>query len=252
MSETINPQPTAATAQQSLPRIDEAEENIAAAQKRGTFAAHLSGALIEELQKAGLLQALIHNRLEDLLKGWISRADTELEATNDDNENNPTDSEPDTTSLLAHEWFGDQVDRRYLERRDALERVSFRILRTPSKGVALEAHQRLIGAEESWPEISDRWGQRPERDHQGRYAPTAPAQLTPELTKALRRLQPGELSEPIRIGKQFAIIELIQWHDVDLDKTLRAQLEKEMLAEWKKRQTDAITDHLLRGEAQNQ
>lgn len=140
--------------------------------------------------------------------------------------------EMDPARVLALEWFGPQLDRRYLERREALERVSFRLLRTPSKGVALEAQQRLQGAEEDWLTISERWGMEPEARFGGRMGPMAPAKLGPQLAGALRRLEPGELSEPLRLGKLFALVQLEAWNTVELDDGLRLRLALELWMEW--------------------
>lgn len=207
---------------------DQAEQDLLEARTDGRLLQDLSPALINEFSEAGLLEPLLRRRIESQVKAAFhaNRLEGASEAV----------SWPEA---LAREWFEAQVDRRYLERRDALERVSFRLLRTPQKGVVLEAQQRLLNREEDWVSISERWGIDPEKRFNGRIAPTPPTKLAPELTAALRRLQPGDLSEPIRLGKLFALVELEQWLSVDLTDDLRRQLEQELL--------DAWLDHQLAG-----
>lgn len=225
-----------------VPRIDEVEAAIDTAQEKGIFSKELTTNLIKELHQADLLTTLIRKRLEHLVKGLINSSENDASEIN--RKEPDEDAYPDTLCKLSEAWFGDQVDRRYLERRDSLERVSFRMLRTTSKGIALEAHQRLLNQEESWQQISDRWGQDPERKFQGRYAPISPAKLQIELSRTLRRLQPGELTEPMRLGKQFVLLELIQWYDVELSKELRIELEREMMNEWIQSKVNKIQSDL--------
>lgn len=213
-------------------RPDQAEQELLQAWSDGRMREGLGAGLLLELHEADLLLPLLRRRIRGFLLDacWPSEAAI------------PSPEKDERWQALARSWFEAQVDRRYLERRDALERVAFRMLRTPSKGVVLEAQQRLMNGEEEWLVISERWGIDPEKRFSGRVAPTAPTKLASELTAALRRLQPGELSEPIRLGKLFALVELEQWLSVDLTDELRRQLEQELLEAWLEQQlADLIT-----------
>lgn len=217
-------------------RPDQAEQELTEARADGRLLEGLGPELLQELHGADLLQPLLRRRLQGfLLDAWGPAA---LDAPVARPEEDPR------WPVLARSWFEAQVDRRYLERRDGLERVAFRLLRTPSKGVVLEAQQRLRHREEEWVVVSERWGIDPEKRFNGRIAPTAPSKLAPELAAALRRLQPGELSEPIRLGKVFALVELEQWQSVDLTDELRRQLEQEMLESWLQQQLSALISSL--------
>jgi hypothetical protein len=220
----------------ALLRIDEAEHLIQEAHANGELTRELSPALIEELACAELLRPLLLRRLRALVLDQVPDGT--------DEGNDPESGEPETTdprpAALAKLWFESQIDRHYLQRRDALERVSFRLLRSPSKGIVLEAQQRLSNQEEDWTSISERWGLDPEKRFSGRIVPTSPSKIAPDLAAALRRLKPGELSQPIRLGKLFALVELEQWMDVELDDDLRSKLELELLNDWFTAQLDKI------------
>lgn len=219
-------------------RPDQAEQELTEARADGRLLNGLGPELLQELHGADLLAPLLRGRLRSFLVDASGLAEGETPRPEDD----------PRWQALASSWFESQVDRRYLERRDALERVAFRLLRTPSKGVVLEAQQRLMNREEEWMTISERWGVDPEKRFSGRIAPTPPSKLAPELTMALRRLQPGELSEPIRLGKLFALVELEQWLSVDLTDELRRQLEQELLDAWLEQQlADLISSLELPG-----
>jgi hypothetical protein len=212
----------------ALLRADEAETLISEAHANGELLRELSPALIAELDAAALLRPLLLRRLRGLVLDQVPQPVVEAEETTDSDAKQPDPR----LAVLAKAWFEAQVDRHYLQKRDALERVSFRLLRSPNKGVVLEAQQRLLNQEEDWSSISERWGLDPEKRFSGRIAPIPPSKVAPDLSAALRRLKPGELSQPIRLGKMFALVELEQWLDVELNNTLRAQLEQELLEEW--------------------
>jgi len=213
-------------------RSDQVEQTLLDAQDDGSLLLGLGDELKLELQEAGLLAPLLRRRIKRLVLEACMASDTELPT-----ELNDTDTR---WQQIARNWFESQVDRRYLERRDALERVAFRLLRTANKGVLLEAQQRLLNKEEDWIVISERWGRDPEKRFNGRIAPTPPTKLAPEVGAALRRLQPGELSPPIRLGKLFALVELEQWLSVDLTDDLRRQLEQELLDNWLEQQLQTL------------
>jgi len=217
-------------------RPDQAEQELTEAWADGRLLEGLGPELLQELHGADLLLPLLRRRLQRLLLDAWGPASHDAPVARPE--------EDPRWPLMARSWFEAQVDRRYLERRDALERVAFRLLRTPSKGVVLEAQQRLMHREEEWVVVSERWGIDPEKRFNGRIAPTAPSKLAPELAAALRRLQPGELSEPIRLGKLFALVELEQWLSVDLTDELRRQLEQEMLESWLQQQLSVLITSL--------
>jgi len=212
----------------ALLRADEAETLISEAHASGQLVRELSPLLMAELDTAGLLRPLLMRRLRSVVLEQVPQPVVEVE--------DATDSDAEQTDprlpILAKAWFEACVDRHYLELRDSLERVSFRLLRTPSKGVALEAQQRLMNREEDWIAISERWGIDPEKQFNGRYSSIAPSKLTPELVVALRRLKSGELSPVIRLGKLFALTQLESWQEVKLDNKLRLQLKLELLDNW--------------------
>jgi hypothetical protein len=217
-------------------RPDQVEQTLLQARDDGSLQQGLADELLVELQDADLLAPLLRRRIRRVVLQACAPLDAALAAE-------PNDADQ-RWQQLARNWFEPQVDRRYLERRDALERVAFRLLRTPNKGVLLEAQQRLLNKEEDWIVISERWGLDPEKRFNGRIAPTPPTKLAPEVGAALRRLQPGELSPPIRLGKLFALVELEQWLSVDLTDDLRRQLEQELLDNWLEQQLQTLITSL--------
>ena len=104
-------------------------------------------------------------------------------------------------------------------------------------------YQRLSNGEQSWEAISQEWGEKPEKDFGGKYNPTNAKMITKEIRNTLRRLKPGQISEPELIGKYYTIAETIEWHQVELNEDLRSELEIEMLDDW----VDGRTSELKNG-----
>ncbi len=138
----------------------------------------------------------------------------------------------------AKNWFGSSVEKTYFERRDYLERVSFKLVRNKDKGVILEAYQRLNEKEEEWSEISNRWGVEPEKKFQGKYRQILVHKLNIELINALKRNEIGEISQPIRLGQYFGIVQLDEWIAVELNEEMRAKLEYDLYEEWMRKKLD--------------
>lgn len=221
-----------------LPRIDEIEKLIDAKREEGKFSKNLEKELIIELSEIKILDKLIRNRIEKVIEKAIKTPEF-LQTTENDEINFL-----EIRSKISREWFHDKVDRYYLERKEHLERVSFHIFRTNSKGIAIEAHQRLTEGEEGWQAINDRWGHEQEKKNKGRYVQMKPANMSKEIESALRRLQKGEVSNPIRTGKMFSIVELIDWSNAELSQTFREILEKEMFDNWMIEQSENIMKKL--------
>ena len=176
--------------------------------------------LAEELNDYKLLRKLIHKRITKEIEKKLM--------------------EDYTIEQLANKWFGLEVDRHYLERRDDMESVSFRLIRNKNKGIILEIFQRLQHEEEDWGVISERWGTEPENLYGGKYNLTPARQISKEIRNHLGRLKKGDISEPIKIGKYYAILKLEKWKKIELNEKMRKDLESELMTNWISKQTESI------------
>ena len=213
----------------NFPRIDQVEKTIEEAIKNKKLITGLTKQLIKELNNLDLFFNIIESRIRCILvafKKCDSQENYEFDAINSGEEYD------EWLETLSREWFSNHIDRYYLERRETLERVSFQLFRTPSKGIANEAHQRLIEGEESWETIIDRWGLEQDKINGGLFIGAKPNKIGAEITNMLRRLKKGEISEPFRCGRNIIIARLIEWKRVELDEELKRNLEVEMLENW--------------------
>ena len=224
----------------SLPRIDEVEELLQEKYDQGLTTKDLSKDLLNELKQLSLLDKLISARITNIV---MDRLREEYKANTEDQEDN--DVTANITRQICHEWFDSQVDRYYLEQRDKFERVSFQMFMTCSKGIAMEAYQRLVEGEESWKTINERWGRESEKENEGRYLQIRPHKMNQYLYKELLRLKKGEISQPIRTGgKTIAIVKLLGWDKSELNQELRDRLQEQLYRDWISKQTEEVIQRI--------
>ncbi len=213
----------------SLPRIDQVETAIKDQLEDGTILKQLTNELIEELEALDLIRPLLKARVKTIVLSY--KVDD-----NDTSENTTTPEEVNQNESwlkqLSKAWNENQIDRYYLERRDSFERVTFELFRTKSKGVAMEAYQRLVENEESWQMIVERWGMQAEKNSQGRYHQIPANKINQHIYHQLKRLEVGETSQPFRYGKILGITKLIQWNQLQLNAQMRERLETELFNHW--------------------
>ena len=146
------------------------------------------GDAVSLMSQAGVLQKV--------LSYWIRR---ELGETEDD---------PSASISWARSQWGHRLDGLFLQRKDWLDQASCRLLRVNQQGLALELYHRLLNEEATFVQLSQQFGVGPERFHGGLYKLQTLNRFSGGLGQLLRKLEPGELTKPIRMGKQFGIIQL--------------------------------------------
>ena len=191
-------------------KLEQIESIVHEAADDSRLFSQLNGKLIEELSTKELLAPLIKKRIEEV----IEQVTTE------------------SIQVNAKYWFASKVEKTYFERRDMLERVTFKLVRNEDKGIILEAYQRLIEKEENWTQISDRWGINPEKKFHGKYKQIQVQKLNDDLINALKRNEPGNISQPLRLGKYFGIVQVEEWMPLELNETMRSKIEVDLYYEW--------------------
>ena len=221
-----------------LPRIDEIEDLLGKEVDTRRITINLEEDLISELKELNLLKSIIKSRIQKFIENTIK---SHIKADETDDKEDNTE---ELLNQLAHEWFEYRVDRYYLEQRDSYERISFQMFRTGSKRIANEAYQRLIENEESWRTIIERWGLEADKKNEGKHFQVSPSKLYKEVYKELKRLNTGEISQPMRAGKFIAILKLLKWSNIELNDELKHKIERDMYQEWLNEKTEHIVNRL--------
>jgi hypothetical protein len=138
----------------------------------------------------------------------------------------------------ARSHWGHRLETLFLARKPELDHAACRILRVQSQALALELYHRIHSDGEDFASVAQRFGQ---ASGDG-VLPLQPLANLPEgLAAILQRMQPGELSTPVPVGKQQALVQLDAWQPASLDDAVADQLLQQELTSW----CDAVLDRLV-------
>ena len=166
--------------------------------------------------------------LHSVLRFWIRR---ELGETEDN---------PSASITWAQGQWGHRLDNLFLQRKDFLDEASCRMLRVKNQGLALELYHRLQAKEATFDELSLQFGVGPERFHGGLLKQQKLDSLPGTLGNFLRKLEPGELTKPLKIGDHFLIVQLNSFVPAVYGDATALKLLDMELQQW----LDGMTSHL--------
>jgi parvulin-like peptidyl-prolyl isomerase len=178
------------------------------------------GDAVSLLSEAGVLRSV--------LIYWIRR---ELGETEDN---------PSASISWARSHWEHRLDSLFLQRKDYLDQASCSILRVKEQGLALELYHRLLAQEASFEELSMKFSVGPERFHGGLLKQQSLSNLPGNFGRFLRKLEPGELTKPLKLGEQFVIIQLKSFAPAVYGEASKLQLLELELKFW----LDGMTAHL--------
>ena len=108
----------------------------------------------------------------------------------------------------ARTQWGHRLESLFLQHKQDLDQVSCRLLRVGNSALALEIHHRLLAKEASFEELSIQFAIGSERFRGGLFQLKPLSKFPAGLVKILRNLKPGEISKPLRLGKEFCVVQL--------------------------------------------
>lgn len=174
--------------------------------------------------------------LDDLLRKW--RAQHPSSADLDENTLRAKLRVAPAAARWSRQQWGHRLDSLFLKCKDQLDRASCRLLRLSDKPLATELYHRIKAKETSFERAARDFGEGPER-HQGGLIHLQPLGSMPfGLAPVLSHLKPGLLSQPLRLGKGFCLVELVEFQASQLDEPTGDALLAEQLRLW----IDSVVD----------
>ena len=223
-----NPESLNTPAREVLPSVHIIDSELESPSVQEYMFRDLSPSLADELENAGILTELLRCRLTNYISQIVySRF------------NHKPQSLLDIASLV----FDGDVGKRFIKLRADKEIADFYMLRNSPKQIVLEAHQRLPHGEESWSDISLRWGAEPEKHKSGYYSLMPVLKLPQEVGLILRQLQVEQLSNPTRLGKYYGVIQLASYVKPELTDQLRDEILMIIFNEWIESRVDDLKTH---------
>ena len=108
----------------------------------------------------------------------------------------------------AYKQWRHRLESLYLANKQLLDLVSCSLLRVSSQQLCFELSQRLKNNEATFSQLSAKFAEGPERKHQGLFEDQPLRAFPKELQSIIRRMKPGEVSKPYRVGERFAILSM--------------------------------------------
>ena len=140
----------------------------------------------------------------------------------------------------SREQWGHRLDFLYLQAKSQLDRASCRVIRLSSKTLASELYHRIKAGETSFDAAAREFGEGPEKEKGGLISMMPLGSMPFGLAPVLEHLKPGKVSQPMRLGKGFCLVELIELRVSQLDQATGDLLLADQLRGW----IDSVVDVL--------
>lgn len=176
--------------------------------------------------------------LDLLMKQWREK-NTDTSAISDDVLLEKLRVAPAAERWSREQW-GHRLDSLFLQYKDQLDMASCKFLRVKEKRIASELYYRIKSKETSFTIAANEFSEGPER-HNGGFIPLQPLRKMPfGLAPLLQHLERGKISQPLRLGKGYCLVELVEFRHSRLDEKTESTLLAEQLRLW----IDSVVDKL--------
>lgn len=146
---------------------------------------------------------------------------------------------------LINSTYQEIVDPYFLERRAALEKIVYGVIRVSSPGVADELYLRLIDGDITFGDLAQRYSEGDERYTKGLVGPLPLLQVHPAIQKALTTISTEEIHPPVQVDKWFLILTLVHTQPARMTDETRIQLMRELYEKDLEILIKNCIDHLL-------
>lgn len=141
---------------------------------------------------------------------------------------------------FKQQQWGHQLESYFLDRKLALEKADFSLIRVQSEGIARELYHRLQEGENTFAELARRYSLGKEAQNDGLVEAVKLIDLHYLLAQMLHRSQPGQLQPPKQIEDNWVIVRLEKYLPARLDNAMRTKLLHELCDRWLDRQVAQI------------
>lgn len=132
--------------------------------------------------------------------------------------------------------FENEVDSYFLQRKKALDRVLYSLIRTKQVGLAQELYFRIHDDGQPFADLARQYSEGQEAKTGGLIGPVELSVPHPALAGTLSISQPGQVWPPKRIGEWFIVVRLEKFFPAQLDEAMQQRLIDELFQQWLKQQ----------------
>jgi len=145
----------------------------------------------------------------------------------------------------ARENFESKAEARFLERKEELDIVTYKLIRVKDKFLAREIYTQLKERESSFEALAERFTEGPEKQSKGLIGPIPISAANEKLSELLRSTTKGELREPIFANNWFLIVQLVDFSHATFDEQTKQNMINELYSNWLERESLEISNDLL-------
>lgn len=129
-------------------------------------------------------------------------------------------------------YWGKEVFSLYLEQKSSLDQVSLRMIKVSSKNLVNELYHQITNKEKTFDQIHDQYSEQILGAQRGLF-PLQPINKLPYgLDKASEVLVLNKISSPMRLGKKFIILELLDKKTTKFSPEISSVLLSKRFDEW--------------------
>lgn len=132
----------------------------------------------------------------------------------------------------ARKTFAPRVESLFLQNKSHYDHAAIHLFRCSDKFLTLELYHRIKANETTFEEVATKYSSSPESENGGRI-PLLPLNRLPYgIAPVVRKLDPGALSMPLRIGDHFCVIRVDDFKPAQLTEELKNELIDNYLVNW--------------------
>ena len=128
--------------------------------------------------------------------------------------------------------YGHIVERKFLERKDDLEEITYSLIRVEDKLLATELYLRIKEDETSFGKIAGEFSLGPEKDSNGIVGPLSLTKSHPILTEVLKSSKIGAINQPFIINGMWLIVRLESLKKSTLNNEMETKMSQELFNDW--------------------
>ena len=140
--------------------------------------------------------------------------------------------QPEKLKCYYKESFSSQAEAHFLLRKNALDQVTYSLLRVRDDGLARELYLQILDEEASFAELANKHSQGRERKTSGLIGPLPIDQAHPLLAQRLRASHEGELIEPFQVENWWLLVRLESLSPATFDEAIANQMSQELFNQW--------------------
>ncbi len=154
-------------------------------------------------------------------------------------------SRPFKLNKYCLDQFSSRVHAHFLTRKAKLDQVIYSLLRVSDQFIAKELYLRILGNEESFSSLAEKFSEGNEKEVQGIVGPVPIEKSHPELARVLKSSTPGVLNQPFQIGDFWLIVRVESFKEATLDPAMELQMAKELFEQWLNEECTQVVKNLL-------